>query len=564
MLLTTAATVIVVFLEALHPYFIRRFIDVFVAGEPAANAYRVFWILAALFALTIVVQRIFDWAIVYFESGVIRDLDQRSFEAIQRQSLRFFENNFTGSLVKRASRFSAAFEAIADTIFFQLGRVVLIVVMTFVIFVREYPQLSILFLVWLVIFITANVFLALWKYPLDEAEAKSDSRVGAHLADTVGNYAAVKSFAMERSEQRRFNAVVDDNYAKRKRAWIAGNWLNFAQGFTMTLFELLLIWWMIRGWERGIVTIGDFVFFQSYILWMFGNLWGLGNNIRRLYQHVANAEEMAGIYETVPEVKDAPGARALQIERGTIHCHHVRFSYANGEPHRGGMAVNDFTLEIPGGQSVAFVGPSGAGKSTIVRLLMRHFDLYAGYIRIDDQDIANVTQESLRQQIALVPQDPALFHRTLRENIAFARQDASEEEIIRAAQQAHAWEFIQRLPHGLETQVGERGVKLSGGERQRIALARAFLADCPILILDEATSSLDSRTEKLIQDAIADLLVNRTSIVIAHRLSTIMAMDRIVVIDHGAIVEDGTHSNLLGQQQLYAALWSHQSGGYIK
>jgi len=563
MLLTTVTTVTIVFLEALHPYLIRQFIDAFTSESAVEEVYRIFWMLVALLLTTITVHRIFDWSITYFEAGVIRDLIQRSFAAINRQSLRFFENNFTGSLVKQAGRFNSAFEGIADAMYFQLGRVALIILMTFVIFAREYPQMALLYAGWLVVFVATNVIMALWKYPFDKANAESDSRVGAQFADTVGNYAAVKSFAMERLEQNRFDDIAEDNYRKRKRAWIASNWLNVVQGFTMTAFELLLIWMMIRGWERGTVTIGDFVFFQSYVLWMFGSLWGLGNNIRRVYQHAADAKEMADIFETTPEVLDAAGARPLLVEEGAIKFHHVHFSYVDKESHER-KEIEDLTLDISGGQSVALVGPSGAGKSTIVKILMRQFDLDSGYIRIDNQDIANATQESLRQHIALVPQEPALFHRSLRDNIAFARQDATEEEVIRAAKQAHAWEFIQQLPNKLDTLVGERGVKLSGGERQRIALARAFLADCPILILDEATSSLDSRTEKLIQDAIEDLLVDRTSIVIAHRLSTIMAMDRIIVLEQGEIAEQGTHSELLDQEKLYATLWSHQSGGYIE
>jgi len=563
MTLVSISMIAIVLLEAVHPYLLRQFVDVFTEeGGTATQAYYIFSLLFGLLMVVIVIHRIFDWSILFFEARVIKKLMVRSYVSITNQSLRFFENNFTGSLVKKAGRFHAAFEQIADSVFFQLGRVAVIIVLTMYIFANEYPQLTWLYGGWVVLFIGVNAILAFWKYPLDKAEAESDSRLGAQFADSLGNYAAVKSFAKEASEIQRFSEIADDNYKKRKRAWGANNWINLAQGSIMTIFELTLVYVMISGWEKGVVTIGDFVFFQSYVLWMFSNLWGISNSIRRVYQSLANAEEMVEIFEMTPEVQDAPGAQLLRVKGGEICLHNVCFSYqSSGSAKR--QEISDVNLTIKKGESIAIVGPSGAGKTTIVKLLMRYFDLDSGYITIDDQDITTVTQASLRHQIALVPQEPALFHRTLEQNIAFANPNASKEDVIRAASQAHAWGFIQELPDGLNTLVGERGVKLSGGERQRIALARAFLADNPILILDEATSSLDSKTEKEIQAAIVDLLEGRTSIVIAHRLSTIMQMDRIIVMEGGKIVEQGTHDALLAQGGMYSTLWSHQSGGYI-
>ena len=314
------------------------------------------------------------------------------------------------------------------------------------------------------------------------------------------------------------------------------------------------------------------MFFQTYAGWLCTNLWNFSNTLRRAFQQIADASEMAKRFQVEPEVKDHPHAAPLTVTKGAISFDHVRFSYdcrrindgaQDGKEECGGC-IGDLTLDIPAGKTIALVGKSGAGKSTIACLLGRYHDVQAGSICIDGQNIAMVTQQSLRHAIAVVPQQPELFHRSLLENIRYAKPEATMEQVIAAAKRAHAWEFMERLPKRLETIVGERGMKLSGGERQRIALARAFLADAPILILDEATSALDSETEHLIQAAIADLLHNRTCIVIAHRLSTISKAHSIVVLEQGAIVEQGTHADLLQKKGRYFTLWTHQTGDYLR
>jgi ATP-binding cassette subfamily B protein len=430
------------------------------------------------------------------------------------------------------------------------------------VFAREHLWLALAFGVWIAVFCAAATWFAVLRMKRDVVVAQKDSAVGGIFADSFSNEATVKSFAKERDEQKRFDDVTEDCYQYRKDTWLFGMALKRFQIFIMSIFEVVLVLVLVQGWRDGTVTAGDFVFFQTYVLLLMYHMRDIGNELHRVFRNLAEAKEMAEIYEREPEVQDAPGARPLIVENGRIEFYAVNFSYndCEGREHHD---LEDFKLLVESGEMIAIIGHSGAGKSTIVKLTGRGYDLNSGYIRIDGQDIANVTQVSLRQQIAVVPQQPDLFHRSLRDNIAFARPDASEEEIIIAAKRAHAWEFIERLPEGLNTLVGERGVKLSGGERQRIALARAFLADAPILILDEATSALDSKTEQKIQSAIADLLEGRTCIVIAHRLSTILHADRIIVMEGGSIVEEGTHQELLDQNGVYADLWNHQSGGYL-
>jgi ABC-type multidrug transport system fused ATPase/permease subunit len=288
-------------------------------------------------------------------------------------------------------------------------------------------------------------------------------------------------------------------------------------------------------------------------------LWNFGNNLRRTYESFADATEMVDIMNEPREVVDAPDAAPLAPRDGTIEFKDATFAFQDGKP-----VLEHLNLRIGGHQKVALVGPSGAGKTTITKLILRFYDLTGGSIEIDGQDIAKVSQDSLRAAIAFVPQEPVLFHRSLMENIRYGRRDATDEEVIEAAKQAHCYEFIMATRYGFETFVGERGIKLSGGERQRIAIARAILKDAPILILDEATSSLDSESEALIQDALARLMEGKTVIAIAHRLSTVMRMDRIIVVEGGAVAMDGTHDELLAHEGgLYQKLWEIQAGGFI-
>ncbi len=553
-----------VVVDALFPFAIRNLVDQFTSEtRNVSSAWAIFGTLIILYIAINTCYRIFDVAFSLFQARVMRDIALRSFAALQEQSMNFFEKSSTGSLITSAKRFGNAFEGMSEVFFYQFIRSATLIILTMGIFIMEKPAIAAGFALWVVAYLTLISLAVRKQFPLFTRSAETDSEVGAIIGDSISNHMTVKSYGQEKAEMNRFGEVVHTNYRMRLRAWLSSNALFAAQGILMATVELGLFAYLINGWEKGVVTAGDFVFFQAYAMLMFDQIWMLGPMLHRFIDHISDAKKMADIFELTPEVQDAPGARPLVVENGEVEFHAASFNYKerkNGSRH----TIDEMNLTIPAGQSIGLVGRSGAGKSTMVKLLLRFYDLDSGYIRIDGQDIANVTQESLRQQIAVVPQDPQMFNSTIRHNIAFAQGDATEPEIIEAAQKAYAWDFIQELPNGLDSIVGERGVKLSGGQRQRIAIARAILANPRLLILDEATSALDSATEKIIQKAIANLLQGRTSIVIAHRLSTIMRLDRIVVISGGKITEDGTHTELLEHKGEYADLWAHQVGGYLK
>ncbi len=374
------------------------------------------------------------------------------------------------------------------------------------------------------------------------------------------NHATITSYAAIPYERSLFATVTEKWYEVMKKAMDGYAMIYGIQGLVATFIEISILAASAYLWQQGLFTIGDFVLVQIYIIGLLSRVWGIGRNMRQLHDAFSEATEMLDIMELPHDITDAPETEKLRVAEGAITFDQVRFEY-----HDSHAVLNDFILEIHPHEKVALIGSSGAGKTTIAKLLLRLYDVSGGTIEIDGQDIAHVTQESLRSAIAFVPQEPALFHRSLMENIRYGRQDATDAEVIEAAKQAHCTEFISNYPLGFETLVGERGVKLSGGERQRVAIARAILKDAPILVLDEATSSLDSESERLIQDALLRLMEGKTVIAIAHRLSTVMHMDRLIVMEKGAVVLSGTHDELIAHESnLYKKLWEIQAGGFIR
>ncbi len=546
------------------PLFYKRFFDLLTADQSksiiAPQLIRQIVIIFILNAGIWVSFRIGAFLLSNFESKVMARLKQMSFEYIIDHSYRFFTNTFTGALVQRVNRLSRAFERLIDTLAFNfIGLFVSIVGVLIVVFLNN-PTIAWIMLSWIIVTGLVQFFFSRWKLKYDLASSAADSATTALLADTLSNQNAVSSFIGSAYEAKAFKDVSNKQARATRLAWNLANTLDGLQAGLIFIMEFLIFYYAVKFWQRDAITIGTFVLIQVYIIGLAAKLWDFSRIIRNVYESFADSEEMVRILITPHEIQDIPHAKALKMRNSAIEFKNVSFSFDNKH-----QTLNDLNVIIRGGERIALIGPSGAGKSTLVKLLLRLYNLKDGTILIDNQDIQKVTQESLRNTISLVPQDPVLFHRTLMENIRYGRREASDEEVIAAAKLAHCDDFIEALPLKYETFVGERGIKLSGGERQRVAIARAILKNAPILILDEATSSLDSHSESLIQDALDQLMKNKTTIVIAHRLSTIRKMDRILVIDNGSIVEQGSHTDLIAKEQsLYKHLWNLQAGGFLR
>jgi ATP-binding cassette subfamily B protein len=407
------------------------------------------------------------------------------------------------------------------------------------------------------IYVGVTVFLSIgYVAPAASLANSWDTRMGGALADAISCNAVVKGFGAEAREEARLQYVTEKWRRRTSRTWMRGTFSGFAQGVMLLLFRAAIIGTALLLWQQGAATAGDITLLLTSSFILQGYLRDVGQHIRNLQRAVNDMEELVAIHTEPLGIKDAPDAKPLRIREGRIRFEDVTFHYGKHAT----ALYSDFSVDIAPGERVGLVGHSGSGKTTFVKLIQRLYDVNKGRITIDGQDIAKGTQASLRQQIAIVQQEPVLFHRSLAENIAYARPGATMSEIIEAAKLASAHDFISTLPKGYETMVGERGVKLSGGERQRVAIARAFLADAPVLILDEATSSLDSESELLIQQAMERLMVGRTTIVIAHRLSTVRALDRLLVFEGGEIMEQGTHEALVRRDGgIYRRLFERQA-----
>ncbi len=492
-------------------------------------------------------------------SRVMAEIEQSSFRYLIGHSYQFFTNTFTGSLARRISRLSRAYDVTTDTFLFEIIPLVLSIIGGVVIIGTRSHLIAGLILLWILVFAFVNYRFSLWKLKYDAQRAEKDSESTAVLSDVISNSVNVKLFSGYADENRRYSQVTNELSRIRRFTWRLADINTGIQWLFMIFIEFGVMYFAIGLWSQGKLTVGDFVLFQGYLGALFARLNQFGRLLRNLNESVADAKEMVDILQTPYDIQDKRRAKPLVVSRGKIEFKDVIFNYSQTR-----RVLDEFNLMISPREKVALVGSSGAGKSTVVKLLFRFYDVDRGKILIDGQSIADVTQESLRNAIALVPQDPILFHRTLKENIRYGRRDATDAEVIAAAKKAHAHEFIQQAPHGYDTFVGERGIKLSGGERQRVAIARAILKNAPILVLDEATSSLDSESESLIQDALRELMKNKTVIVIAHRLSTIMQMDRIIVVQEGKVVDTGTHDELLQKVGVYQKLWNIQAGGFEK
>ncbi len=545
------------------PIYYKNFFDSLSSGQHPVllidSLIKIILAIGVLHLIVWVLWRSSDLFYNYMMSKATAKLKQNSFDYMLKHSYSFFANNFSGSLVQRVNRFTRAFEVLSNSFVYQIFPLSITVVGSVVITWFVTPVVSVVIMVWVLIFTTFNILFSRWKLKYDIIVANADSKTTGYLSDSITNNSAISLFTGFAYESKSFQEITNDQARKTRFSWYLGDAVDAVQALLIILVEFLAFYYILKYWKEGLATIGTFVLAQTYIIYVAQQLWGLNKVIRSIYQSFADAKEMVEILELPREIKDIPNAKKIKVFKGEINFVSVTFNFNETRE-----VLSDIDLMIKGGEKVALVGASGAGKTTFVRLIMRLYDLTKGRIEIDGQDIHTVTQDSLRESISLVPQDPILFHRTLMENIRYGRREATDDEVIQAAKLAHCDEFIDSLPLKYETLVGERGIKLSGGERQRIAIARAILKKAPILILDEATSSLDSHSEVLIQDALDNLMKGCTTIVIAHRLSTIRKMDRIIALENGKIIEDGTHDDLIKQPNgLYKKLWELQAGGFV-
>ena len=545
------------------PYFYKEIVDAFTSGHtPDVILHQVTFLafkICIIIATYVVAFRIGDFATSYFESKVMKELNDTAFRRLLCHSYHFFSNNFSGSIVAKAKRFSKSFETWVDVVSFQIWFSFISMTGILAVLFIESPAIASIFLVWTLVYIGITFIFIRKKIGMDMDEASADSHVTGQLADSILNILNIKIFGTSTKEQNLFEDVTMIQEQKRLKAWYFGNTQNIAQGTLMGVLQIIILFLYIHLWYVGLISVGTIVLIQAYIFGLFDILWGLGRSLTKAMQALTEMQEIVDIFEQTPDILDSGHPETLSMKNGHIVFDAVSFVYKEGV-----SVFDNFNLDIKSGERIGLVGHSGAGKSTITKLLLRFADVTGGAIRVDEQDIRVVTQDDLRSVISYVPQESVLFHRTIRENIAYGKSGASEQEIIEVAKKAHAHEFISRLPYRYDTLVGERGVKLSGGERQRVAIARAMLKNAPILLLDEATSSLDSVSEEYIQEAFNELMKGKTTIVIAHRLSTIQKMDRIVVLENGKIVEEGAHKKLLEKNGVYADLWNHQVGGFIE
>ena len=499
----------------------------------------------------------FGYVYLRFAARNMEEMTGEAFARVQKFSADWYADNFAGSTVRKVTRAMWGYDAVSDVVVMMLGPALLVLAGLSVVMLIRWPVVGLFTSVMVVLYVATNVLMmSRYMRPANLRSNALDSRIGGSLADAVTSNATIKGFGAESREEQRFAGVMNQWRRAVEVTWGRGQHTWTLLTGLLVIFQAGLTGLLVNLWAEGKASPGDVAFAITAFMLMSGYLRNIGDNVRMLQKGLDDTEDVAAYHRQTPEVMDRPDAAPFRSDLGEIVFDDVTFAYKN-QPQ---ALYQDFDLTIAPGERVALVGPTGSGKSTFVKLVQRLYDIRSGMIRIDGQDISHVDQGSLRRAIAVVPQDPSLFHRSIGENIAYGRPDATQEEIEAAAHRARAHDFIMRLPKGYDTLVGERGVKLSGGERQRVAIARAFLSDSAILVLDEATSSLDVETEREVQIATEALMAGRTTIVIAHRLSTIRGADRILVFQNGRVVEEGRHGELVAKGGAYARLHAVTEG----
>lgn len=562
-LLLTLSSIIWALNDVFFPFFIKKIVNIIHAyqGNPE-NIYTavkgVLWLLVLFWVVTEIFQRGQGFVQVYTFPHFRAKIRAAVFNYVQSHSHEYFSSHFAGTIAKKLADLPTSCQSIMEIICFQfitafVGAIIVLVMMWI-----THPIFAVIVFLWLCFHICLTVLFVYYGNHLWETHSKADSTLSGKIVDVFSNMLNVRLFARSKYELKYLSKFQYDEIVKAKKAMCIMELTRIGLGLNGLFLIFSIIFTLLHGWIQHWVTLGDFTQVGMQAFWLLGFIWFVSYQMTIYTREIGVIGNALSLVRKSHGLVDAQNAKPIHITRGEIHFDHVTFSYQKNR-----NVFKDLNLTIAAGEKVGLVGFSGSGKTTFVNLMLRFYDLQSGKILIDGQDIAHATQDSLRSQIAMIPQDPALFHRSLMENIRYGLLDASDDDVIRASELAHCHEFIIRLDGSYEALVGERGVKLSGGQRQRIAIARAILKNAPILILDEATSALDSATEKLIQESLHNLMQNRTAIVVAHRLSTLNDMDRIIVFHHGRVIEEGTKEQLLKAKGHFAMLWDMQTDGFL-
>jgi len=512
----------------------------------------------AAWMFLLVAWRFLDVVDVYFIPKLQADVRFRVFEYVERHSHKYFSDEFAGALGNKISDITNGSWEILQFLFKEFVPASFAILASILILATVSPIFSYIFIAFYFAHMGICYYLSKECEKLSDVHSEQKSVLQGNIVDSLSNIINVRLFSRNRYELTYLNRFQNAEVKSHQKLL----WSLFKVRLLLEVPSFIMIvgvvYALINGWQRGVITPGDFAFVITLTFNIMMSIWRLGLSLPTFFKQIGTCQQALGLIRKPHQITDAKNAQELKVTHGEIVFDKVHFHYSAKHD-----LFKNKSIRIAPGEKVGLVGFSGSGKSTFVNLILRYFDIESGQILIDGQNIAKVTQDSLRQNIAMIPQDVTLFHRSLKENIHYGNLDASEAEIIEASKKAHCHEFIEKLEEGYETLVGERGIKLSGGQRQRIAIARAILKDAPILILDEATSALDSMTEKHIQESLKHLMKGRTNIIIAHRLSTLLGMDKILVFHKGQIIEQGSHNELLKKNGHYAVLWRMQIGGFI-
>ncbi len=554
------------FLSFGNPWAVAQIVDKVGQGGIAAD--QVFTVfgpdILALILFNVLGQagsKLQDYAVWRLEIQVNYELATGVFDTLSNQSMTFHNSRFGGSLVSQTNKFVEAYSTLLETFVYAVAPIVTAAVLTIALLLPLVPLYVAILVALLIVYVVVVYLMFSRILPYNTAAAGAQNELSGDLSDAITNILAVKTYGREAFERDKFNKANRHVMQTDSKRMYANVGRGIVAASIIVVIMIVLTIFIAGGNTWFGISAGTLVMMFTYTYSLTMQFNRINQTLSMINRALGDAHDMTVILDEPQLVSDVPNARCLIVRKGDIDFKDIDFAYEDNGAET--SVFKDFQLHIPAGQRVGLVGRSGSGKTTLTKLLLRLTDIQSGQITIDGQDISKVSQVSLRQQIAYVPQEPLLFHRSIAENIAYGRPDASMEDIRAAAEKANALEFIEQLPQGFKTLTGERGVKLSGGQRQRIAIARAILADAPILVLDEATSALDSESEQLIQEALENLMQGRTSIVIAHRLSTVANLDRIVVLSHGDIVEDGTHEELIHAGGEYEDLWDRQTGSFM-